>query len=110
MHHKNLITLTTDLGDQFAVAQLHVVLARDGFDGRVIENHSVTPFSILEGAFEIDALSRFTPVGTIHVGVVDPDVGSDRRGVVIRTKKSWFVGPDNGLLYPTAVHDEIQQV
>lgn len=106
----SLITLTTDLGDQFAVAQLHAVLAQDGFDGQIIENHSVTPFSILEGAFEIDALSRFTPTGTIHVGVVDPGVGSDRRGVIIKTKSFWFVGPDNGLLYPAAVRDGIRQV
>ncbi len=107
---KKLITLTTDFGDQFAVVQLHAVTMLLGFWGRVIENHSVTAFSILEGAFEIDVLADFSPHDTIHVGVVDPGVGSRRRGIVIRTKKSWYVGPDNGLLYPAAVDESIQQV
>ena len=103
------ITLTTDFGDQFAVSQLHAVLASLGFAGKLIENHSVTPFSILEGAFEIGATAHYSPPGAIHVGVIDPDVGNNRRAVIIKTKHSFLVGPDNGILYPTASREGIVQ-
>lgn len=100
-----VIILTTDFGDQFAVSQIHAVLASLGFSGKLIENHSVTPFSILEGAFEIFVTAAFSPPGTVHVGVVDPGVGNGRRAVIIRTKRSVLVGPDNGILYPTAIRE-----
>lgn len=105
-----IITITTDFGDQFAAAQIKAVLSVDGFDGQVIENHSITPFSIIEGAFEISVLAKFTPSGSIHVGVVDPGVGSCRKGIIIKTKRYWLVGPDNGLLFYTANLDGIEKV
>lgn len=106
----HLITITTDFGDQFSVSQLHTILAGLGYNGKLIENHSVTPFSILEGAFELMVTASFSPPKTIHVAVVDPGVGSNRRGIVVKTKHSWFVGPDNGLLYPAAVNEGIIRV
>ena len=65
------------------------------------------PFSIVEGAYGIWQLAKFCPEGTVHVGIVDPRVGSERAGIVIKTKNFWFVGPDNGLLWPAADADEI---
>lgn len=105
-----LITITTDFGDQLAAAQLKAVLADLGFDGQVIENHSVTAFSIIEGSFALALLAKFCPKGTTHVGVVDPGVGSNRRGIIIKTDKSWFVGPDNGLLFQAATSEKIRSV
>lgn len=107
---QSLITITTDLGDQFAAAQLHAMLAGEGFNGRIVENHDVAPFCILEGAFQVDVLSRFSPHGSIHVGIVDPGVGSSRRGVIIQCQDSWFVGPDNGLLSHAASLRDIKKV
>lgn len=107
---KKTITITTDFGDQFAAAQLKAVVAKLGFFDNLIENHSVTPYSIAEGAFQIATLSQFTPKNTVHVGVVDPGVGSNRRGIIIQTKKSWFVGPDNGLLHRAAKNEVIENV
>lgn len=104
---KKLIAITTDFGDNFSSAQLRAVLASLGFTGEIIENHAVSPFSILEGAFQILILSKFTPSKTIHLGVVDPGVGSSRKGIIIKTKNYYFVGPDNGLLYPAAANDGI---
>lgn len=104
------ITITTDLGDGFATAQLEAVVVSLGFAGRLIENHNVEPFSILEGAYGIWQLAKFCPKGTVHLGVVDPGVGSERAGIIIKTKKAWFVGPDNGLLYPAAAADGIEEV
>ncbi len=106
----DLITITTDFGDSFAPAQLKAVIATLGYTGRLIENHSVSAFCIPEGAFQILTLSRFSPRGTIHLGVVDPGVGSRRRGIIIKTNNYYFVGPDNGLLYPGAFEDGILKV
>ena len=95
-----LVTITTDFGDGFATSQLEAVVARLGFEGKLIENHDVKPFSIVEGAYGIWQLAKFCPAGTVHVGVVDPGVGSERAGIIVRSEKYWFVGPDNGLLWP----------
>lgn len=105
-----VITITTDFGDQLAAAQLKAVLTSLGFDGLLIENHSVTPFSIIEGAFSLVLVSRFSPKGTVHVGIIDPEVGSNRRGIIIKTEKSWLVGPDNGLLFQAATSEKIESV
>lgn len=102
-----LITITTDFGDQFAPAQLKAVLYSMGFDGHTIENHSVKKYSITEAAFQIKTLAKYCPKNTIHIGVVDPGVGSSRAGIIIKTKKGYFVGPDNGLLYPAALREKI---
>jgi S-adenosylmethionine hydrolase len=52
---------------------------------------------VSEGAFLLAAASRCFPEGTVHVGVVDPGVGTARKGIAIRTARSLLVGPDNGL-------------
>jgi S-adenosyl-L-methionine hydrolase (adenosine-forming) len=102
------ITITTDFGDQFATAQLKAVITSLGFTGTLIENHSITPFSLVEGAFEIHVLSQYAPHGSIHVGVIDPGVGSNRRGIIIQSSCGWFIGPDNGILYPAAYQQNIK--
>ncbi len=107
---KQTVTVTTDFGDQFATSQLRAVMATLGFDGIVIENHSVTFPSITEGAFEIKILARYSPDNSVHVGVIDPGVGSARRGIVIQTKKAYFIGPDNGLFFPVAQEQGIEKV
>jgi len=104
------ITITTDFGDGFATSQLHCVLACLNFNGKVIENHDVKPYSIVEGAYGIWQTSKYCPKGIVHVGIIDPGVGSDRVGIVIKTKNFWLVGPDNGLLYPAAKRDGIKKV
>lgn len=104
-----LITITTDFGDQFSASQLKAVIFSLGFTGEIIENHDVSSFSVLEGAYGIWQLSKFCPPNTIHVGVVDPGVGSQRNGIVIKTKDFWFVGPDNGLLWKAACQNKILQ-
>ncbi len=49
----------------------------------------------------------FFPPGSIHVAVVDPGVGSDRRGLLIETRTHFFIGPDNGLLSLAAPEEEV---
>lgn len=107
---QKLITVTTDFGDSFATAQLKAVVNSLGFEGQLIENHDVYSFSVIEGAFQISTLSKFCPKNSIHVGVIDPGVGSSREGIIIQTRNHWYVGPNNGLLYPSANADGILNV
>src|SRR3989338_8672237 len=104
------ITITTDFGDDFAAAQIRAVMATLNHNGRVIENHSVTSFSITEGAFEIYVVAKYAPKGTVHLGCIDPGVGSERRAIIIKNSSSWFVGPDNGLLFPAATSAAVEKI
>jgi S-adenosyl-L-methionine hydrolase (adenosine-forming) len=59
--------------------------------------HDIEPFDIMEAALVIRGLSEYFPEGTVHIAVVDPGVGSKRRGIVMRLDGRFYVGPDNGL-------------
>lgn len=106
-----VITLVSDFGDKFAEAQVELVIHSINPNAKfVVVSNEVTPFSILEGAFLLAKSYRFSPRDSIHIGVIDPGVGSTRKGLLIRTQNHWFVGPDNGLLYPAAKDDGIKEV
>jgi S-adenosyl-L-methionine hydrolase (adenosine-forming) len=94
-----LITLTTDFGvDDPGVAAMKGVIHGVADGVTVVDvTHGVPAFDIRRGALEMTrALPWFPP--SVHVGVVDPGVGSERRGVVVRTGRGdLLVGPDNGL-------------
>jgi S-adenosylmethionine hydrolase len=95
-----VITFLTDFGlqDDF-VGTCHGVIAGIAPEARVIDvTHGISPQSILQGALVLRSTTRYMPVG-VHLAVVDPGVGGQRRAVAIRTSDGrLFVGPDNGLL------------
>lgn len=62
--------------------------------------HEVEPQQVAEGALAVEGAARFFPPGTIHLAVVDPGVGTARRGLVVSAVGQVFVGPDNGLFTP----------
>jgi S-adenosylmethionine hydrolase len=97
------ITFLTDFGTKDGyVAQMKGV-ASNITDARLIDiTHEVSPQNIREGAFILWVTAPFFPMGTVHVAVVDPGVGMERKGLVITTKKQILVGPDNGILLPAA--------
>src|SRR6476661_5122574 len=66
--------------------------------------HDITPHGVVEGALQLAASYRFFPAGTIFLAIVDPGVGSTRRGIAAEAGDYKFVAPDNGVL--TAVLDE----
>jgi len=67
-------------------------------NARLIDiSHSVEPFDVRGGAFVVWAGSQGFPPGSVHLAVVDPGVGSDRRALVLEVGADFFVGPDNGL-------------
>jgi len=94
------ITFLTDFGlqDDF-VGTCHGVIAMIAPEARVIDlTHGIDPQAILQGALVLRNAVQFAPVG-VHLAVVDPDVGGNRRAVAVATRDGRrFVGPDNGLL------------
>jgi hypothetical protein len=104
-----VITVLTDFGlqDDF-VGTCHGVIARIAPDARVIDvTHGINPQAVLEGALVLRNTTRFMPVG-VHLAVVDPGVGSERRAVAVATTSGRvFVGPDNGLLMLAADEDGV---
>jgi|ERR1041385_5443160 S-adenosylmethionine hydrolase len=98
-NHPRLITLLTDFGSQdyFVGAMKGVILSRN-WNAQIVDiTHEIPPQDIQTGAFNLLSAYKDFPAGTIHVAVVDPGVGSDRRGLVIDCGGRFFVGPDNGL-------------
>ena len=95
-----LITLTTDFGtsDYFGGAMKGVIASIAPLAKVVDITHEITPYNILEGAFVISEAASYFPKGTIHVMVVDPGVGSERRAILAESGGQYFVAPDNGAL------------
>jgi len=95
-----IITLTTDLGlaDGYVAAMKGVMLGINP-EARLIDIcHTIKPQNIAQAAFVLSTAYQFFPEGTIHVVVVDPGVGSERRAIILRIAKACFVAPDNGVL------------
>lgn len=95
-----IITLTTDFGlaDPFVGIMKGVILGIAPAVSIVDITHEVPSYGVLEGAIALDASYRYFPAGTIHVAVVDPGVGSERRPIAVRSEGQIFIAPDNGVL------------
>ncbi len=99
MSSTRVITLTTDFGtrDGYVGAMKGVILARAPGVTCVDLTHDIPAQDVAAAAFAIAQAAPYFPTGTIHVVVVDPGVGGERRGVVIDGGSQWFIGPDNGV-------------
>ena len=99
-----VITFLSDFGveDDFA-GTCHGVIKRLAPEVDVIHiTHGIQPTSILQGSVVLANTLPYMPVG-VHLAIVDPDVGTPRRALVVRTGDGrLLVGPDNGLLVPAA--------
>ncbi len=104
-----IITLTTDFGTQdwFVGTMKGVILGIDPKAVIVDLTHEIPPGNIRAGAFALAAAFRYFPQGTVHLGVVDPGVGSARRAVAVRTRDYFFVAPDNGILSWALAQQEV---
>jgi len=99
-----IITLLTDYGlkDSY-VAEMKGAILKINPDVTLIDiSHSVGSYDIHEGAFHLVRSINYFPKDTIHVGVVDPGVGSSRSSLIFESEQTFLVGPDNGLLAPAA--------
>jgi S-adenosyl-L-methionine hydrolase (adenosine-forming) len=97
-----IITLTTDFGtrDTYA-AEMKAAILSIAPDVHIVDvTHEIAPHDVLEGALALEAAAPWFPPATIHVAVVDPGVGTARRGLAMASKDQVFIGPDNGLFTP----------
>jgi len=95
-----IVTFTSDFGlDDWFVGVVHGVIHGLAPQSPVVDLvHTITPGNVGHGAFVLEAASADFAPGTVHLAVVDPGVGTDRRALAVRAHDQWFVGPDNGLL------------
>src|SRR5213596_810645 len=101
-----VIALLTDFGtrDHYAGTMKGVALGICPDATLVDISHDLPAHDVLAGALELAAAYKYFPAGTIFLVVVDPGVGSTRRGIAAESGDHKFVSPDNGVL--TAVFDE----
>jgi S-adenosylmethionine hydrolase len=98
------ISLLTDFGihQEYAGVCRAVILSLCPAATIVDISHSVSSFDIQEGALMLKHFVAYSPAG-VHVAVVDPGVGTQRRGIAVETERGdFFVGPDNGVLMEAA--------
>src|SRR5215213_9255383 len=95
-----IVALLTDFGtrDHYAGTLKGVVLTVCADAALVDIGHDIPAHDVMAGALELAACYRYFPHGTIFLVVVDPGVGSSRRGIAADTGDYKFVAPDNGVL------------
>ena len=93
-----MITLTTDFGLKGPyVGEMKVAMLRVNPNAKLVDvTHAVTRHSVIEGSFVMEQVVKYSPPGTVHVGVIDPGVGTERKAIIIEGEQ-WLVVPDNGL-------------
>lgn len=106
-----VITLTTDFGfkDPYVAEMKGVILSICPDAGIVDMSHHVEKFNVRTGAYVLASASSYFPVGTVHVAVVDPGVGTRRRCLCVQTRRGFLVGPDNGVLALAARAEGLRQ-
>jgi len=106
-----LIALLTDFGlsDPY-VGMMKAVIKTINPEAEIIDiTHDVPKYNIRLGAHILKVVSKYLPPNAIVVGVVDPGVGSERRSVILTSKKHVYVGPDNGLLISAAMKEGLNE-
>ncbi len=112
MYKRPIITLLSDFGlrDSY-VAEMKAVILSICPEACIVDiSHKVRKFDIRMGAFLLTRAARHFPKGTIHVAVVDPGVGTERRPIIVEAKRSLYVGPDNGVLMLSAREEGIKHI
>lgn len=109
-HPSGLITLLTDFGDRdwFVASMKGVILSINPRATIIDLSHHVPPHAVEDAAYLLKSCYQHFPDGTVHVAVVDPGVGSERRPLIAKSSRYFFLAPDNGLL--THVFEEEKEV
>lgn len=109
MRSNRLIFLLSDFGykDYYIAGMKARILSINPKATIVDITHAISKWNTMEGAFILWQVTPYIPEKAIIVGVIDPGVGTRRRGIIIKTDKHYFIGPDNGLLYLAALQDKI---
>ncbi|MCX7973121.1 MAG: SAM-dependent chlorinase/fluorinase [Candidatus Aminicenantes bacterium] len=107
-----LIALLTDFGlKDYFVAALKAVILTINPKAQIVDiSHEVESFNRVEAAYLLKSVAPYFPKGTIFITIVDPGVGSSRKILLIKGKKHFFIGPDNGVLIPAAEEEGIIEI
>lgn len=99
MKQNSIITLTTDFGlsDPFVGIMKGVMFGINPLIKFIDISHLIEPQNITQAYYTLKFSYKHFPSGTIHIAVVDPGVGSNRRPILIESKDYFFIGPDNGI-------------
>lgn len=94
-----LVTLTTDFGllDHYVAVMKAVILGETPAARLVDISHDIPPQDVMAGAWVLRNAYPHFPTGTVHLVVVDPGVGTDRKPIIVELDDQLFVGPDNGV-------------
>lgn len=105
-----LVTLTTDFGvnDYFVGTMKGVILSINPAAQIIDICNSIQSFDVLDGALTIAQAYSYFPPDTIHLVIVDPGVGSERRPLLITTEKHIFIAPDNGVM--SLVYERVERL
>ncbi|MEM0014185.1 MAG: SAM-dependent chlorinase/fluorinase [Zestosphaera sp.] len=107
---RRLIAVLTDYGlkDHYA-GHLRAVIKKVCPEAEVVDiTHSIPKYNITLGAHVLKISRKYFPKGTVFLAVVDPEVGGARRNLLLKTRDYMYVGPDNGILLPAALGDELE--
>ncbi len=107
-----VITILTDFGTvDYFVPSMKGVILRICPDVHIVDiTHDIPPQNTKRGALVLWACYKYFPKDTIHIVVIDPGVGTERKPIIVRSRNYYFIGPDNGVLIPAAEDDGIEGV
>ena len=72
--------------------------------------HTIPPHNIVHGSFILAHTYHYFPTGTIHMAVVDPGVGGERKNIAVLTDNYYFIGPDNGIFSNVLSRETIKEI
>jgi S-adenosylmethionine hydrolase len=109
---QKIIALLSDFGtkDAYVAAMKGVILEIYSAAAIVDITHDIARQDVRNGAFILATAAPYFPDGTVFVCVVDPGVGTERRGIVVEGNRHLYVGPDNGLVMLSAQREGTQHV
>ena len=107
-----MITLTSDFGlkDPYVAEMKGAILSVNPNATLIDVTHEIEKFNLRGAAFTLAQAAPYFPKGTVHLAIVDPGVGTERRAILVQTKQGYFVGPDNGILMLAAQNQGTQHI
>lgn len=105
-----MIILLTDFGHGEYVGVMKGVIYNVNPNATIVDLcHDISPQNIIEASWILKNNYRYFPNGSVFCCVVDPGVGSERKAIAVKTDLSYFVAPDNGLLWETLNKQDITE-
>jgi len=106
-----MIAILSDFGNSEYLGIMKGAIYSIAKDAKIVDLfNNINPHGIREGAWILLNSYKYFPKNTIFLCIVDPGVGSERQSIAIKTKNYFFIGPDNGLMFPAASEDKSLEV